>query len=150
MIEEAIKSLTEAVNKNTEAIQSILASMGQMPAITVAPGGVLPTETPEPTPPPEPKAEKKKAEKKAELVKVTEPAPTPAPAPVAPSPAPTGPTLAQIMELANKLVDAQQLDPIKAVNTKFGLKRIREAQEKDFAAIHADLQKAVDALNSGV
>lgn len=125
MIEEQLQSLIEAVNRLTDALNS---RQTQTVMVASAPS-VVAEEAPKP-----------KAKAK----------PEPAPAPVAETPAPIPVPSAKLTAndlraLAQKLLDADKLPAILAINKTYGVKRITEAPVEKYPEIHAALTAALDA-----
>ena len=137
-LEDSINKLTVAVENLTQTITTLNAT----PPSVVAPDAV-PAEV-------EPEAPKKPRKKAAAPVAEPEPAPaaepTPEPAP-APAPEPVKITLQDIRELAQVALDNDKLSGVIAVNKKFGLRRISEATEDQYAEIHELLTKLTNGTS---
>ena len=137
-LEDSINKLTVAVENLTQTITTLNAT----PPSVVAPDAV-PAEV-------EPEAPKKPRKKTAAPVAEPEPAPsaepTTEPAP-APAPEPLKITLQDIRELAQVALDNDKLSGVIAVNKKFGLRRISEATEDQYAEIHELLTKLTNGTS---
>lgn len=156
-------SLEDSINKLTVAVENLtqtIINLNAAPPVWLTPNLVEALATSEPTPAPaaEPEAPKKLRKKAA--APVAEPAPEPA---VEPEPAiavegagPSEPapepvigamhelvkiTLQDIRELAQVALDNDKLSGVIAINKKFGLRRISEATEDQYAEIHELLTK---------
>ena len=150
-------SLEDSINKLTLAVETLNQSLNSHSFVTFTTGdtrspaySVTTQEllNPEPAPAPtvEPEAPKKPRKKAA--APVAEPAPEPAAEPevtiaVEPEPAsaPVKITLQDIRELAQVALDNDKLSEVIAVNKKFGLRRISEATEDQYAEIYELLIK---------
>jgi hypothetical protein len=144
-LEDSINKLTVAVENLTQTITlNALEALGN-PEPTLAPAAE--PETPK-------KSRKKAAAPVAEPASepASEPAPEPAVEPevviaVEPEPAPAlvaepvKITLQDIRELAQVALDNDKLSGVIAINKKFGLRRISEATEEQYAEIHELLTK---------
>jgi outer membrane biosynthesis protein TonB len=148
-LEDQIERLITALNDNTAALTGRV----QL-TLPAAPATV--TETPPPVEPKKPKAPK--AEKPVEAP-APEPTPAPAPTPAPESPkapeAKPGPTLQEIRDLANKLIDWDNTHPgagkpgytyIVSLNTQFGVKRISESATDKWPEIIALLTTKLNEL----
>ena len=138
-------SLEDSINKLTVAVENLtqtIITLNATPPSVVAPDAV-PAEV-------EPEAPKKPRKKAAAPVAEPEPAPaaepTPEPAP-APAPEPVKITLQDIRELAQVALDNDKLSGVIAVNKKFGLRRISEATEDQYAEIHELLTKLTNGTS---
>ena len=150
-------SLEDSINKLTLAVETLNQSLNNHSFVTFTTGdtrspaySVTTQEllNPEPAPAPtvEPEAPKKPRKKAA--APVAEPAPEPAAEPevtiaVEPEPAfaPVKITLQDIRELAQVALDNDKLSDVIALNKKFGLRRISEATEDQYAEIYELLFK---------
>lgn len=139
-LEDSINKLTVAVENLTQTITTLNAT----PPSVVAPDAV-PAEV-------EPEAPKKSRKKAAAPVAEPEPVPADEPTPeAAPAPAPVAETvkitLQDIRELAQVALDNDKLSGVIAVNKKFGLRRISEATEDQYAEIHELLTKLTNGTS---
>jgi hypothetical protein len=138
-LEDSIQKLTVAVENLTKTITTL--NVTPAPAVPTAPEvETLPTKAVavaelQPETPAEVEAPKKPRKKAAapEVATVAEPEPAPAPAP---APEPAKITLQEIRELAQVALDNDKLSGVIAINKKFGLRRISEATEDQYAEIH--------------
>lgn len=121
MIEEQLQSLIEAVNRLTDALNS---RQTQTVMVASAPS-VVAEEAPKP-----------KAKAKPEPA-VETPAPIPVPSAKL--------TANDLRALAQKLLDADKLPAILAINKTYGVKRITEAPVEKYPEIHAALTAALNA-----
>lgn len=138
-------SLEDSINKLTVAVENLtqtIITLNATPPVVAAPDAV-PAEV-------EPEAPKKPRKKAVAPVAEPEPAPaaepTPEPAP-APAPEPVKITLQDIRELAQVALDNDKLSGVIAVNKKFGLRRISEATEDQYAEIHELLTKLTNGTS---
>ena len=98
---------------------------------------------------PEPQQEAPKAsETPAPASAAVEAPKTPAPEPVKVEQpkAPEGPTLQDLRKMAQDLLDAGQVDTLRAIVKDFKIAKISTAEPQQYAAIHERLKKATDAL----
>ena len=138
-------SLEDSINKLTVAVENLtqtIITLNATPPVVAAPDAVS-AEV-------EPEAPKKPRKKAVAPVAEPEPAPaaepTPEPAP-APAPEPVKITLQDIRELAQVALDNDKLSGVIAVNKKFGLRRISEATEDQYAEIHELLTKLTNGTS---
>ena len=138
-------SLEDSINKLTVAVENLtqtIITLNATPPVVAAPDAA-PSDA-------EPEAPKKPRKKAAAPVAEPEPAPaaepTPEPAP-APAPEPVKITLQDIRELAQVALDNDKLSGVIAVNKKFGLRRISEATEDQYAEIHELLTKLTNGTS---
>jgi len=151
-------SLEDSINKLTLAVETLNQSLNNHSFVTFTTGDTKPfpysvttqelvNSEPAPAPAVEPEAPKKSRKKP-----VAEPAPEPAAEPevtiaVEPEPVigamhePYKITLQDIRELAQVALDNDKLSDVIAINKKFGLRRISEASETQYAEIHELLSK---------
>ena len=154
-------SLEDSINKLTHAVETLNQSLNSHSFVTFTTGdtrspaysmNTVELSNPEPAPAPtvEPEAPKKPRKKAA--APVAEPASEPAAEPevtIAVEPEPvigaSGEsykiTLHDIRELAQVALDNDKLSDVIAINKKFGLRRISEASETQYAEIHELLTK---------
>ena len=146
-LEDSINKLTVAVENLTQTITTLNATPPSVVAPDAVPAVVAPDAVPAEV---EPEAPKKPRKKAAAPVAEPEPAPaaepTPDPAP-APAPEPVKITLQDIRELAQVALDNDKLSGVIAVNKKFGLRRISEAPEDQYAEIHELLTKLTNGTS---
>ena len=142
-------SLEDSINKLTVAVETLTKTLEVNIPIS---GFALDMSTIEPTPAPAAEPETPKKSRKKAAAPVAEPAPEPAVQPevaIAVEPEPvTGAmhesvkiTLQDIRELAQVALDNDKLSGVIAINKKFGLRRISEATEEQYAEIHELLTK---------
>ena len=138
-------SLEDSINKLTVAVENLtqtIITLNATPPVVAAPDAVS-AEV-------EPEAPKKPRKKAVAPVAEPEPAPaaepTPEPAP-APAPEPVKITLQDIRELAQVALDNDKLSGVIAVNKTFGLRRISEATEDQYAEIHELLTKLTNGTS---
>jgi hypothetical protein len=157
-LEDSINKLTVAVETLTKTLEVNIPISGFALDMSITDhAGQLKTETPPAAEPEAPKKPRKKAvvleetqivgadrKEIIEAVKPVEPEvaiavePEPAPALVA---EPVKITLQDIRELAQVALDNDKLSGVIAINKKFGLRRISEATEEQYAEIHELLTK---------
>lgn len=149
-LEDSINKLTVAVETLTKTLEESIPISGfALDMSTIDHAGQLKTETTSAAEPEAPKKPRKKAvvleetqivgADRKEIIEAVKPVePEPAPAPVA---EPVKITLQDIRELAQVALDNDKLSGVIAINKKFGLRRISEATEDQYAEIHALLTK---------
>ena len=146
-LEDSINKLTVAVENLTQTITTFNAA----PPVLAGSNTLEVLGNPETTPAPAAEPEAPKKPRKKAAAPVAEPASEPAPEPavepevaIAVEPEPvTGAmhesvkiTLQDIRELAQVALDNDKLSGVIAINKKFGLRRISEATEDQYAEIH--------------
>lgn len=149
-------SLEDSINKLTVAVETLtktITTLNVTPPAVVAPDAVPAVVAPDAVPAEvEPEAPKKSRKKAAAPVAEPEPVPADEPTPEpAPAPEPVAETvkitLQDIRELAQVALDNDKLSGVIAVNKKFGLRRISEATEDQYAEIHELLTKLTNGTS---
>jgi hypothetical protein len=146
-LEDSINKLTVAVETLTKTITTLNVTPAAVVAPDAAPAVVAPDAVPAEVEPEAPKKSRKKA-----AAPVAEPEPVPADEPMpeaapAPAPEPVKITLQDIRELAQVALDNDKLSGVIEVNKKFGLRRISEATEDQYAEIHELLTKLTNGTS---
>ena len=136
-------SLEDSINKLTVAVENLtqtIITLNATPPVVAAPDAVPAEVEPEAPKKPRKKAVAPVAEPEVAIAVEPEPAPAPAPEPVKI-------TLQDIRELAQVALDNDKLSGVIAVNKKFGLRRISEATEDQYAEIHELLTKLTNGTS---
>jgi hypothetical protein len=151
MLEDTIKDLSQSINRLVTALERNAGACATPPCTTTVSVSTAETTT---APAPAPKVKKAAKSGHSEIAApvVTE-EPAPAPAPVvqeaaAPNPSIPQPvvTLEVLRSLAEKLLAAQRLSEIVAINKANGVRKITEAPQEKWLSLYNDLSKAVAAL----
>jgi hypothetical protein len=152
-LEDSIQKLTVAVENLTKTITTLNvtpAAVPTPPEVETLPTKAVAVAELQPETPAEVEAPKKPRKKAAapEVATVAEPEPASATTPEpAPAPEPAKITLQEIRELAQVALDNDKLSGVIAINKKFGLRRISEATEDQYAEIHELLSQLTNGAS---